>query len=81
MMKHIKLFEQFLYEAKDFKVGDKWEWHGVEWDPNARRDYSSVKKVEITKIKPNGEVFGKFEGESEEFIVRDANKYLKKKIK
>jgi hypothetical protein len=68
-MKHIKLYEQFVVEGK-FKAGDKWEWHTSD----------GVKTVEITKIKPNGDVVGREAGSSEDFIVRDANKYLKKKV-
>lgn len=58
-----------LNEAK-FKIGDKWEWHHV----------SGVKTVEITNVKSNGDVVGREDGSSEDFIVRDANKYLKKKV-
>jgi hypothetical protein len=68
-MKHIKLYEQFVVEGK-FKAGDKWEWHTSD----------GVKTVEITKIKPNGDIVGREAGSSEDFIVRDANKYLKKKV-
>jgi hypothetical protein len=68
-MKHIKLYEQFIVEGK-FKSGDKWEWHTSD----------GVKTVEITKIKPNGDIVGREAGSSEDFIVRDANKYLKKKV-
>jgi hypothetical protein len=58
-----------IFEAK-FKTGDKWEWHTSD----------GVKTVEITNIKPNGDVVGREAGTSEDFIVRDANKYLKKKV-
>jgi hypothetical protein len=58
-----------LNEAK-FKVGDKWEWNTSD----------GVKIVSITNIKSNGDIVGKEEGSSEDFIVRDANKYLKKKV-
>jgi hypothetical protein len=68
-MKHIKLYEQFIVEGK-FKSGDKWEWHTSD----------GVKTVEITNVKPNGDVVGREAGTSEDFIVRDANKYLKKKV-
>ena len=68
-MKHVKLFEDFANEAK-FKAGDKWEWHTSD----------GVKIVSITNIKPNGDVVGREDGNSEDFIVRDANKYLKKKV-
>ena len=62
-------FNESLNEAK-FKVGDKWEWHHVD----------GVKTVEITNVKSNGDVVGREDGSSEDFIVRDANKYLKKKV-
>jgi hypothetical protein len=63
-------FNQFINEAKKFKIGDKWEWNHVD----------GAKTVEIIEIKPNGDVVGKVEGTSDNFIVRDANKYLKKKV-
>ena len=62
-------YKNKLNEAK-FKVGDKWEWHHVD----------GVKTVEITNVKSNGDVVGREDGSSEDFIVRDANKYLKKKV-
>lgn len=68
-MKKVKLFEQFINEAK-FKVGDKWEWHHVD----------GVKTVEITSIKPNGDIIARESGTSEDFILREPNKYLKKKV-
>jgi hypothetical protein len=68
-MKKVKLFEEFVNEAK-FKVGDKWEWHHVD----------GTKIISITNIKPNGDIIAREAGSSEDFIVRDANKYLKKKV-
>ena len=62
-------YKNNLNEAK-FKVGDKWEWNHVD----------GVKTVEITNVKSNGDVVGREDGSSEDFIVRDANKYLKKKV-
>jgi hypothetical protein len=59
-----------LFEGKTFKVGDKWEWHTSD----------GVKVVSITNVKSNGDVVGREDGSSEDFIVRDANKYLKKKV-
>jgi hypothetical protein len=59
-----------IFEGKTFKVGDKWEWHTSD----------GVKVVEITNVKSNGDVVGKEAGTYEDFIVRDANKYLKKKV-
>jgi hypothetical protein len=61
--------KETVNEAK-FKVGDKWEWVTAD----------GTKIVSITNIKPNGDIIGKEEGSSEDFIVRDANKYLKKKV-
>jgi hypothetical protein len=66
IMKHLN---EGLNEAK-FKVGDSWEWNHID----------GVKIVTITSVKPNGDVVAKTEGESQDFIVRDANKYLKKKV-
>jgi hypothetical protein len=65
----IKVDESLVNEAK-FKVGDSWEWNHVD----------GVKIVTITDVKSNGDVVAKTEGESQDFIVRDANKYLKKKV-
>ena len=56
-------------EAK-FQTGDKWEW----------KTSNGVKVVTITNIKPNGDVVAREDGNSQDFIVRDANKYLKKKV-
>lgn len=69
-MKYIKLFENFVNESK-FKVDDTWEWHTSD----------GVKLVKIVNIKPNGDIIGRVDGDSQDFIVRDANKYLKKKLK
>lgn len=72
-------FNQFLNEAKNFKVGDTWEWHGKDWDPAKKANVDTVKKVKITDIK-GSEITGQFDGESKEYIIRDASKYLKKKV-
>lgn len=64
-----KVNESVVTESK-FKVGDKWEWNTSD----------GIKVVSITNIKSNGDVVGREEGRSEDFIVRDANKYLKKKV-
>lgn len=69
-MKPIKLFKDFLNESK-FKIDDKWEWSTSD----------GIKVVKIVSTKPNGDIIGRIEGDSQDFIVRDANKYLKKKIK
>lgn len=70
-MKHIKLFEEYfaITEAK-FKAGQVWLWKHADGDKN----------VEIIEIKPNGDVVAREDGKSDKFIVRDANKLLKKKI-
>jgi hypothetical protein len=57
-------------EAKKFKAGQVWLWKHVDGD----------KEVEITNIKPNGDVVGKVKGTSDEFTIRDAGKWLKKKV-
>jgi hypothetical protein len=69
--KFIKTYvnESVVTESK-FKVGDKWEWNTSD----------GIKVVSITNIKSNGDVVGREDGKSEDFIVRDANKYLKKKV-
>ncbi len=72
-------FEQFLNESKNFKVGDTWEWHGKDWDTDQKKDVDTVKKVKITKVEGSN-ITGQFDGESKEYIIRDANKYLKKKV-
>jgi hypothetical protein len=68
-MKKVKLFEEFVNEAK-FKVGDTWEWNTQD----------GTKMVKIINIKPNGDIIAREAGSSEDFIVRDANKYLKKRV-
>jgi hypothetical protein len=72
-------FEQFLNEAKNFKVGDTWEWHGKDWSADQKKDVDTIKKVKITKVEGSN-ITGQFDGESKEYIIRDANKYLKKKV-
>ena len=69
-MKKVKLYEDFLNESK-FKVNDTWEWHTSD----------GIKTVKIINIKPNGDIIGRINGDSQDFIVRDADKYLKKKLK
>jgi hypothetical protein len=58
-----------INEAK-FKAGQVWIWKHVDGD----------KEVEITDVKSNGDVIGRVKGTSDEFIVREPNKWLKKKI-
>lgn len=72
-------FEQFLNEAKNFKVGDTWEWHGKDWSADQKKDVDTIKKVKITKVEGSN-ITGQFDGESKEYIIRDASKYLKKKV-
>jgi hypothetical protein len=79
-MEILNFSDYSLYEAKNFKAGDKWEWHTVEYDPKRKNNYRAVKKVEIAEVKPNGDVVGRLEGNSETFIIRDASKHLKKKL-
>jgi hypothetical protein len=59
-----------IFEGKTFKVGDKWEWHTSD----------GIKVVSITNVKSNGDVIGREDGSSEDFIVREPSKYLKKKV-
>ena len=72
----IATYEEFLSKENSqinegkFKAGQVWMWKHVDGD----------KEVEITDIKPNGDVVGKVKGTSDEFIVRDANKWLKKQV-
>ena len=72
--------EAAITEGKNFKVGQTWEWHGVEWDPARKNNYKTVKKVKIIEVQSNGDVIGQFDGQADTFIVRDASKYLKKKL-
>lgn len=58
------------------KVGVTYNWEGKEWDPKKKDNVKVSKKVKITKIK-NGNVYGQFDGESKEYVIRDADKYLK----
>jgi hypothetical protein len=69
-LEYVKSWNESLVNEAKFKVGDSWEWNHVD----------GVKIVTITNVKPNGDVVAKAEGESQDFIVRDANKYLKKKV-
>lgn len=81
-MKKIKLFEEFAdsVNEKKFTVGDTWEWHGKDWDPAKKANVDVVKKVKITHVE-GSKVTGQFDGESKEYIIRDADKYLKKQVK
>lgn len=71
----IQMYEEFLSEKnslneKKFNVGDFWEWKHADGN----------KVVKITNVKSNGDVVARVKGESQDFIVRDANKYLSKKV-
>jgi len=72
----IATYEEFLSKENSqinegkFKAGQVWMWKHVDGD----------KEVEITNVKSNGDVVGKVKGTSDEFIVRDANKWLKKQV-
>ena len=81
-MKKIKLFEEFANSVneKKFTIGDTWEWHGKDWDPKKKDNVDVVKKVKITKVE-GSKITGQFDGESKEYIIRDADKYLKQQIK
>lgn len=61
------------------KKGDIYEWHTVEYDSKKGNNYKVVKKVEITDIR-NHDVIGRLVGTSNEFIIREPNKYLKNKV-
>lgn len=72
----IATYEEFLSkedsqinEAK-FKAGQVWIWKHADGD----------KEVEVVDVKSNGDVVGRVKGTSQDFIVRDANKWLKKKV-
>jgi len=74
-MKRVQLFEQFISEKK-FKVGDTYLWVGKEWDPKHQDNKVANKKVTITGVE-GSKVFGRFDDESKEYIIRDADKFLK----
>lgn len=59
-----------LLEEGKFKAGQVWIWKHVDGD----------KEVEVVDVKSNGDVVGKAKGTSNEFIVREPNKWLKKKV-
>ena len=63
---------------ESFEAGKTYTWTGVEWDPKRKNNYKVSKNIEIVKVKPNGDLVGRFEGESSEFIVRQPEKTLKK---
>lgn len=66
----------FYLSEKKLVVGDTYVWVGKEWDPKQKDNVAADKKVTITKIE-GSKVFGKFDGESKEYIIRDADKFLK----
>jgi predicted ABC-type ATPase len=61
-------------------IGDTWEWHGIEYDAKKGDNYKVVKEVVITSVDSKGQVKGKFVGTTNDFIVREPEKYLKKKV-
>lgn len=61
---------------KEFQVGEVYSWEGKVWDKDKKENVKVNKKVKITQIKPNGDILGKFEGESESYIIRNPEKYL-----
>lgn len=78
MKQYVKLFEEFVdsVNEKKFNVDSTYLWVGKEWDPKKKDNVVANKKVKITKIEGN-KVFGKFEGSSDEYILREPEKYLK----
>ena len=62
------------------KEGDTWEWHTTEYDPARGNNYKFVKKVTIVEIDNKGQVIAQEVGSSRKFIIRQPEKYLKKKI-
>ncbi len=69
-----------MSKGSSIKVGDVWEWHGVEYDPKKGDNYKVIKQVEILDIDSKGQVKGRYVGTTKNFIVREPNKYLKKKV-
>jgi hypothetical protein len=62
------------------KEGDTWEWHTTEYDSARGNNYKFVKKVTIVEIDNKGQVIAQEVGSSKKFIIRQPEKYLKKKI-
>jgi len=81
-MKQLKDFAETKHEGlpdkveEKLKVGQTYNWEGKEWDPKKKDNVKVSKKVKITKIK-GGDVYGQFDGESKEYVIRGADKYLK----
>lgn len=72
-----------LRESKEksnskYQADQTYEWRGKEWDPKKKKNVPVTKKVKISYVKENGDVVGKFEGESKDYIIREPEKYLKK---
>lgn len=78
MKQYVKLFEEFVTDIneKKFIVDATYTWVGKEWDPKKKDNVVANKKVTITKIEGN-KVFGRFEGTSDEYVIREPEKYLK----
>jgi len=53
-----------------FNKGEVWIWKHTDGD----------KEIEIRDIRSNGDIIGRITGTSDDFIVREPNKWLKKKI-
>lgn len=81
-LKQLKDFAETKHEGLPDKVEEKIKvnttlnWVGKDWDTSKKKNVDVVKKVLITRIE-GGKVYGKFEGESNEFIIRDPEKTLK----
>jgi len=71
--------DEFKYGGK-IKEGDTFEWKTVEFDTQRKNNYNTTKKVTIVSVKPNGDVVAKEVGSSKEFIIRQPEKYLNKKM-
>ena len=63
------VFEESLNEAK-FNKDEVWIWKHTDGD----------KEIKIIDIRSNGDIIGRITGTSDDFIVREPNKWLKKKI-
>lgn len=81
-LKQLKDFAETKHEGlpdkveEKLKVGHTYNWEGKEWDPKKKDNVKVSKRVKVTKIK-GSDVYGRFDGESKEYIIRDADKYLK----
>ena len=69
-LEYVKSWNESLVNEAKFKVGDKWEWKHVD----------GSKTIEITGVQPNGDILAVVVGTPDQFILREPNKYLKKKV-